>query len=370
MKNTIGKNVAITLFGESHGEMIGCVVDGLPAGITIDQEFLLQQIDKRKPQGSISTTRKESDTPKFVSGIFNGKTTGTPITILMENTQQHSKDYSELQYVARPSHADYVANIKYHGCQDYRGGGHFSGRLTAPIVASGAIALQLLQQKGIYIGSHILQLHNVCDDAFSQGVQVLKEEICKVNELLFAVLNDDKANEMTEVIEQARLQQDSVGGILESAIVGLPVGVGEPFFDSLESVLSHYLFSIGGVKGIEFGSGFALASMYGSQANDAFAVFDNQVVTLTNHNGGINGGISNGMPVILKTVIKPTPSIAKEQETIHMQTLENTTLSIVGRHDPAIIHRARVVQDSLIALALVDMLTEVYGTNWWLSCMD
>ena len=370
MKNTIGNMIALTVFGESHGAMIGCVIDGLPAGIKVDHDFMLNQIDKRKPHGSISTTRKESDIPNIVSGVFNGVTTGTPVTILMENQNQNSKDYSEIQYIARPSHADYVAYKKYNGYQDYRGGGHFSGRITAPIVASGAIALQMLKSKNIEVGTHILQLHNVYDDAFSQGLHILKEEIEKVNGMQFAVLNDDKQEEMKEVIEQARLQQDSVGGILESAIVGLPVGIGEPFFDSLESVLSHYLFSIGGVKGIEFGSGFDFANMLGSYANDAFTAYDNQIMTLTNHNGGINGGISNGMPVVLKTVIKPTPSITQEQDTVNMQTLENTKLNIVGRHDPAIIHRARVVQDSLIALALVDMLTVVYGTNWWTTCTD
>ena len=370
MKNTIGNVIALTVLGESHGEMIGCVIDGLPSGIAIDYDFMLAQVDKRKPQGSISTTRKESDIPLIVSGVFNGVTTGTPVTILMENQNQNSKDYSVLQHVARPSHADYVANKKYHGYQDYRGGGHFSGRITAPIVAAGAIALQMLKKKDILVGTHILQLHNVYDDAFSQGVHVLKEEIEKVNGMTFAVVNDDIQDEMISVIQQAREQQDSVGGVLESAVVGLPAGIGEPFFDSLESVLSHYLFSIGGIKGIEFGSGFALANMYGSEANDAFAVYDDKVVTLTNHNGGINGGITNGMPVVLKTVVKPTASIAREQETVNMQTLENTTLNIVGRHDPAIIHRVRIVQDSLIALALVDMLTVVYGIDWWMSCTD
>lgn len=370
MKNTIGKNVAITLFGESHGDMIGCVLDGVCAGVSIDMEFMLKQLDKRKPQGSISTARKESDMPKIVSGVFEGKTTGTPITILMENQDQKSKDYSALKDVARPSHADYVANIKYHGYQDYRGGGHFSGRLTAPIVAAGAVALQLLQQKGIFIGTHILQLYNVFDDAFSSNAEELKCEIDKVNAMYFAVLNDYIGQKMEETIELARLQQDSVGGVLESAIVGLPSGIGEPFFDSLESVISHYLFSIGGIKGIEFGSGFSFANMYGSCANDAFRNERGNVVTTTNHNGGINGGISNGMPILVKTVVKPTPSIAKEQETINMKTLENTTVAIHGRHDPAIIHRARVVQDSLLALALVDMLTEVYGTSWWMPCMD
>ena len=370
MKNTIGKNVAITLFGESHGELIGCVLDGVCAGISLDMDFMLQQLNKRKPQGSISTARKESDVPKIVSGVFEGKTTGTPITILMENQDQKSKDYSLLKDIARPSHADYVANKKYHGYQDHRGGGHFSGRLTAPIVAAGAIALQILEQKGISIGTHILQLHNVFDDTFSTNPEDLKCEIAKVNKMYFAVLNEYIGQKMEETIELARLQQDSVGGVLESVIVGLPCGIGEPFFDSLESVISHYLFSIGGIKGIEFGSGFALANMYGSNANDAFRNENGNVVTTTNHNGGINGGISNGMPVVVKTVVKPTPSIAKEQDTVNMKTLENTTIAIHGRHDPAIIHRARVVQDSLLALALVDMLTEVYGTNWWMSCMD
>ncbi|MDD6467008.1 MAG: chorismate synthase [Erysipelotrichaceae bacterium] len=366
MKNTIGTLVSVTLFGESHGEKIGCVMDGLPAGIAIDEAFLSQQIDKRRPQGTISTSRKESDIPHFVSGYFNGRTTGTPLTILMDNTQQRSQDYGQLKEIARPSHADYTAEVKYHGYQDYRGGGHFSGRLTAPLVACGAIALQMLQKKGIVIGTHIQQLYDILDEPFSCDKDQLKQQLQSLNERYLAVIQPEKEKEMVQAIEQARLQQDSLGGILESIVCGVPAGVGEPFFGSLESVISHYLFSIGGIKGVEFGLGFDFAKRKGSEANDAF-IYTHQVETKTNHNGGINGGISNGMPIRLRTVVKPTPSISQRQETIHLKTHEAVQLEIQGRHDPAIIHRVRVVQDSMIALALVDLLTIRYGIGWWME---
>lgn len=364
MKNTIGTLVTVTLFGESHGSCIGCVMDGLPSGITIDESFLYQQIDKRKAQGKISTPRQEMDEPHIISGYFDGHTTGTPLTILMENTQQNSKDYTKLKEIARPSHADYTAQMKYQGFQDYRGGGHFSGRLTAPLVAAGAIALQMLKSKGIEVGTHIQQLHRIHDVPFSEDVDLARKQIQTLETKYFAILQEDLEERMIQEIDQARMNQDSVGGILESMVVGLPAGIGEPFFDSVESVISHYLFSIGGIKGIEFGLGFEFANHYGSEVNDAF-IYTDQVETRTNHNAGINGGITNGMPIRLRTVVKPTPSISQPQDTINMITHEAVKLEIHGRHDPAIIHRVRVVQDSLIALALVDLLTIQFGFGWW-----
>lgn len=361
MKSTIGNLLQLTLFGESHGEAIGCVVDGLAPGVAIDTQFIAHQMELRKPKGSISTQRKEADEVRIVSGVFHGKTCGTPLCILIENTSQHSKDYEKTKDVARPSHADYTAQVKYGGYQDYRGGGHFSGRLTAPLVAVGAICLSLLKEKGILIGSHIASLHGIDDDAFSSDENTCKAQMEQLNEEYFAVLNPHQQALMQEAIEKARLDSDSVGGIIETMILGMPSGIGEPYFHSLESELSHLLFSVGAVKGVEFGLGFELAQKLGSEANDALYYQDGKVKTKTNHNGGINGGISNGMPIQIRTCIKPTPSIYQPQETINMATHENTTISIEGRHDPCIVHRARVVLDSVIAIGLVDLLMQRYG---------
>lgn len=353
MKNTFGNALQITIFGESHGDQIGVILDGIPAGIQLDMELIHQQMEKRKAKGRISTQRHEADEVKIVSGYFEGKTTGTPIGIMIANTAQHSADYEKTKNRIRPSHADYSADVKYQGFQDYRGGGHFSGRITAPLTAAGAIAMQILKEHGITIASHILTCKDVHDKAFSQEESELKKEMKRMNEEDIAILDEQAKREMLKVMEQAANDGDSVGGILESVITGIPAGIGEPFFDSIESELSHLLFSVPAVKGVEFGSGFAFSKMYGSQANDSF-YFDNGVKTRTNHNGGINGGITNGMPIHIKTVIKPTPSIYKPQETIDRVTHEAVTLQIQGRHDPAIIHRARVVVDSVLALGILD----------------
>ncbi len=360
MKNTFGNQITITLFGESHGPQIGAVVDGLAPGMDVDLEFMRKQLELRKPHGKISTQRVEADEPKIVSGVFEGKTTGTPLCILFENSNTKSKDYSKTKDLMRPGHADFTAAEKYHGFADYRGGGHFSGRLTTPLVAVGAILIQALQKKGIYIGSHIQKCGTIEDQRFVDSV----EEICKVNELLFPVLDEEKAKEMYAYVEQAATEGDSVGGVLETVVLGMPSGVGEPWFDTMESMLAHGMFSIPAVKGVEFGAGFGFAEMKGSEANDAFEVKDGTVITKTNHNGGINGGITNGMPVRFQTVIKPTSSIYKEQDTVNMETMENTKLQIEGRHDPAIIHRARVVVDSMTAIVLADLLATRFGTDW------
>lgn len=357
MKNTFGNQIHTTIFGESHGDVIGVVLDGIAAGIPLDLSFIEQMMDKRKAKGRISTQRKEIDAIQIVSGYFNGYTTGAPITILIQNTNTRSGDYEKTKERLRPSHADYTADVKYEGYQDYRGGGHFSGRITAPLTAAGAIAMQILQQKGIFIGSHILQCHTVRDEAFAHDEEVLLTQIKAMNASDFAVLHTDKAQAMRTRMEKAAADGDSVGGIIESAVIHLPAGIGEPFFDSLESHLSHLLFSVPAVKGVQFGLGFGFADMYGSEANDAL-YFDGKVKTKTNHNGGINGGISNGMPIIIQTVIKPTPSIYKEQDTIHRTTHEAVKLKIEGRHDPAIIHRARIVVDSVIALGILDLMAE------------
>lgn len=360
MKNVFGNSITVTLFGESHGAEIGAVVDGLAPGIDVDLEFMRKQLDLRKPHGKISTQRVETDEPHIVSGVFEGKTTGTPICILFENLNTKSKDYSKTKDLMRPGHADYTAMEKYHGFADYRGGGHFSGRITTSIVAAGAILLDTLKKKGILIGSHIAQCGTIKDVPF----QEYEKDIQKVNELLFPVLDEEAAKEIHAYMEEAAKEGDSVGGILETVITGLPAGVGEPWFDTMESMLAHAMFSVPAVKGIEFGKGFAFAEMKGSEANDAFVMQDGKVCTKTNHNGGINGGITNGMPVQFHTVIKPTPSIYKKQETVDIGTRENVTLQIEGRHDPAIIHRARVVVDSMTAIVIADMLALRYGTDW------
>lgn len=362
MKNTIGNHISCTIFGESHGDVIGVVLDGLPAGIAIDMEHLQSQMEKRKAKGRISTQRHESDEVHITSGYFEGKTTGTPLTILIENKAQHSQDYTKTKCRLRPSHADYSADEKYLGYQDYRGGGHFSGRISAPLVAAGAIAIQILQSYDIHIGTHIENCHGVQDDAFSEDLETLETQIKRLNTLEFPVLNEEKAIAMRNEMESAANQGDSVGGILESAIIHLPTGIGEPFFDSVESVLAHYLYSVPAVKGVSFGLGFGNALLYGSEANDAIIVKDQCVRTKTNHNAGINGGITNGMPIIIHTCIKPTPSIYKEQKTIDKDTHEPVTLTIQGRHDPAIIHRARVVVDSVLALGILDLLMERFAT--------
>lgn len=358
MKSSIGKNITISLYGESHGEAIGVVIDGLTSGIPIDTDFMQAQLDKRKPKGKISTQRKEEDDFKIISGVFNGYTTGSPIHIMIENKAQRSQDYHP--ELPRPSHADYVAHIKYEGYQDYRGGGHFSGRLTAPLVAAGSIAIDLLERKGILIGTHIKKCQHLEDRDFDDYY----EDIETCNEQYFSVLDENVQKEMIAFIEKAANQHDSVGGILETCILDLPIGVGEPFFHSIESTLSQYLFSIPAVKGIEFGLGFDFVNHFGSEVNDELVSEDKMIYMTSNHNGGINGGISNGMPILVRLIIKPTPSIFKPQHTVNLNTMENEILTLTGRHDPAIFHRARVVVDSMIALALLDLLVEKNGQGW------
>ena len=359
MKNTFGQGIAVTIFGESHGEAIGAVIDGLCAGLEVDTDLIDAQLAKRRPQGKTDTARVEKDEYKILSGVFNGKTTGTPIAIVIPNENTRSKDYN--YGIARPSHADYSAYCKYHGYEDYRGGGHFSGRVTAALVAAGAILISALEKKGIKIGTHILSCAGERDRAFDN----ISSDIVALKNAQFPVLNQDAEAKMTDKILEAKAQGDSVGGVLQTAIYGVPAGVGEPWFDSVESVLSHALFSIGGVKGIEFGAGFALAEMKGSEANDSFTMNDGKIVTKTNNNGGINGGITNGMPIVFNLAVKPTPSILKEQQTVSFTERKNEALKIEGRHDPAIIRRASVVVDSICALVVADMLSQRYGTDFF-----
>ena len=360
MKNTFGTSVAVTLFGESHGEYIGAVLDGLAPGIAIDHEYIAHMLTLRRPAGKISTPRQEQDAYRIVSGVRNGKTTGTPITILIPNENVNSGDYSRTETVARPSHADFAAQCKYHGFQDYRGGGHFSGRITAALVAAGAICKCALEQKGIRIGTHVKKCGGVSDRDFGD----LSSDIQLLNDKVFAVLEEASAEKMQEAILAAAADGDSVGGILETAVVGVPEGVGEPWFDTMEGMLSHMLFSIPAVKGVEFGAGFGLADLRGSTANDPFHMENGKVVSDTNHSGGINGGITNGMPIVFRTAVKPTPTIFKPQKTVDFGTMTDAVLTPKGRHDPAIVHRARIVQDAATAIVLCDALALRFGTDW------
>ena len=361
MKDSFGNSVSVTISGESHGAALVAVLSGLAPGIPVDEDFIAAQLTKRRPAGAISTARREADKFKILSGVFGGFTTGTPVTILIPNENTVSKDYSEIASSARPGHADYAAQCKYHGFQDYRGGGHFSGRVTAALVAAGAIAISALGRKGIKIGTHVASCGGVRDRAFGN----LDEDIDLLNSVGFAVLDGEAGKKMEEAILAARENLDSVGGVLETAVTGVPAGVGEPFFDSVESRLAHILFSIPAIKGVEFGSGFAMADMRGSEANDPFGIDESgKIYTKTNHNGGINGGITNGAPIVFRCAVKPTPSVARPQETVDFIKNEEKILEIHGRHDPAIVHRARVVVDSAAALALCDLLAERYGTDW------
>lgn len=361
MKNTFGNNISVTLFGESHGEMIGAVLDGMAPGIPVDEAYIAHQMNlRRSANAMLSTARAEPDLVRIVSGVFEGKTTGTPITFLIENTNTKSKDYAAMRYIARPGHADYTAEMKYCGFQDPRGGGHFSGRITAGLVAAGAVALTALKGKGITVGTHIAACAGIHDRAFED----LTADLAVLNEKDFAVLDPVAEEEIKAAITAAKMEGDSVGGVLETAVTGLPAGVGEPWFDTVESVLAHILFGIPAIKGVEFGAGFALAHQKGSAANDPFRVENGKIITSTNNCGGILGGITNGMPLLIRCAVKPTPSIYKEQETVDFGKCENSSLVIHGRHDPAIIHRARVVVDSAVALALCDLLATKYGTDW------
>ncbi len=358
MKNTFGTSVCVTLFGESHGPAIGAVLDGLAPGIPVDEKQIAHQLDLRRPAGRISTARQEPDPFRIVSGVFEGKTTGTPLTLLIPTTDTRSGDYR--RGALRPGHADYTAHIKYHGFEDYRGGGHFSGRITAALTAAGAVAAGALRLRGIRIGTHIARCAGIRDADFTD----FEKDIDRLNEMPFAVLDEAKGAEMRAAVEQAAAGGDSVGGVLETAVTGMPAGVGEPWFDTLEGLLAHGLFGIPAVKGVEFGDGFALAEKRGSEANDAFALRQGKTVTRTNHNGGINGGISNGMPLLFRCAVKPTPSIALPQDSVNAEGTAEETLQLGGRHDPAVVHRARVVADSVTALVLCDALALRFGTDW------
>ena len=359
MKNTFGNSFCVTLFGESHGQAVGAVLDGLKPGEEIDLQKISALLKMRKGAAAFSTKRNEKDEFKIVSGFFEGKTTGTPLCILIENNDTKSADYSEMKSVARPSHADYTAFLKYHGYNDYRGGGHFSGRITAALTAAGAVALQILERRGVKIGTHILS----CGDVSDRHFENCKEDFEKLSSLPLPVLDDAAREKIEERITAARKDGDSVGGVLETVVTGFPASVGEPWFDTVEGVLSHMLFSVPAVKGVSFGAGFDFGKMTGFEANDPFIIKDGKVITETNRNGGINGGITNAMPIVINCAVKPTPSIYKTQKTIDFEKNEQTELLIKGRHDPAIIHKASVVVTAAAAIALLDLLSGRFGTD-------
>ena len=360
MKNTFGNVLTVTLFGESHGEAIGAVIDGIAPGVKIDKDYIDTKMALRRPSGKISTARSEKDEIVFESGVYEGHTTGTPICMVIKNADTHSSDYSSLAGKARPGHADFPAFCKYHGFEDARGGGHFSGRITAALVAAGAIVQSALKEKGIVIGTHISRLAGISDDKMNPA-----EDVEKLENMEFPLVDRSLEEKMKAAIMQARVEGDSVGGILETAVVGMPAGVGEPWFDTVEGLLSHALFSVPAVKGVEFGDGFALADMRGSESNDAYRVDESgRIITETNSNGGIGGGITNGQPIVFRCAVKPTPSIVKKQNTVDFVNVFNTEIAIKGRHDPCIVHRARAVVDAVTALTLADMLSLRFGTDW------
>ena len=358
MSGIWGNNIRISIFGESHGEAIGINIDGLPAGFEIDMDKVLYEMERRAPgRNDLSTPRKEKDLPEILSGYFSGKTTGTPLCAIIRNTNTKSKDYSKLKDIMRPGHADYTGHIRYDGFNDYRGGGHFSGRITAPLVFAGAICRQILEERGILITSHIKSIGEIEDKSFLDVD--INEELIQGFKGKDLPLIDQSLNEsMRKKILAAKEEFDSVGGTVECAVLGIEPGIGNPFFDSVESTLAHLMFSIPAVKGIEFGRGFDITKMKGSEANDSMYFEQEKVKTKTNNNGGILGGITNGMPIVFNTAIKPTSSILKPQNTVNINTKEDTVLEVNGRHDPCIVQRALPVIEAVTAIGILDLIGE------------
>jgi chorismate synthase len=349
-----GRNIRLSVFGESHGPAVGAVIEGLPAGFMPDMSEVERQMARRSPAGKPwATKRNEADAVEVSSGLFNGRLTGSPLCVSIRNSDAHSASYPDKMELPRPGHADYTAHVRYGGAEDFRGGGHFSGRLTAPIMYAGALAMQLLAIKGAAIGSHIRRIGQIADrdwDRAAISTHLLKS----LGNSPFPTLDESAAGEMLAAIENAGNAGDSLGGEIETAVVGLPAGIGSPMMDGIESRLASLLFSIPAVKGVQFGDGFALASMKGSMANDPFILKDGRVMTSTNHNGGLLGGITTGMPLVFGVAVKPTPSIAQEQRTVNLTDMKEQSISVVGRHDPCIVPRALPVIEASAALVLLD----------------
>lgn len=359
MASIWNNKISISLFGESHGPAIGVVIDNLPSGEHIDIDELKRFLARRAPKKDGTTTsRGEEDMPQIMSGLVGDKTTGTPLCAFIQNTDTHSEDYTKLSHLARPGHADYTGAMRYRGFNDPRGGGHFSGRLTAPLVFAGALCGQILERRGIYTGAHILSIHDIADEPFDE-IKVCRDDIIKLRRKRFPVIDDAKGELMREDILKAADGGESLGGVIECAVVNVPAGIGSPIFDGLENSIAQLVFGIPAVKGIEFGAGFKCARMLGSQNNDEFYVNDSgRVVTKTNNHGGILGGISSGMPVILRAAFKPTPSISKPQATVDYSALSNETVNIKGRHDPCIVPRAVPCVEAATAIAILSHMLD------------
>ena len=350
MENSLGKLFTITTFGESHGRCVGVVVDGCPAGLPLTLDDIQKEVDKRRPgTGVASTTRAEEDKVEILSGIFNGRTTGAPICMLTWNRDADSSAYERMRFTPRPGHADYTAFVKYGGFNDFRGGGRFSGRITASFVMAGALAKKLLSTIGIEILAHTIEIGGIT--AKPRAIDAIRKNV-EANQLKCA--DSEAADEMLRLIEQAREENDSLGGTIEGLALHLPAGLGEPVFDTLEGDLAKALFAVPAVKGVEFGAGFSASGKRGSQNNDPFIIRNSKVVTATNNAGGILGGISNGMPLVLRVAVKPTPSIASKQETVDLQKIQNTSLEIKGRHDACIVPRAVAVVEAMMAVTICD----------------
>lgn len=357
MSSLFEGGISVSIFGESHGRGIGVVLDNLPSGEEIDLDVIGEYMARRaaKSDGT-STLRLEKDIPDILSGVYEGKTTGTPLAAVIFNAEQHSGDYSSIAHIARPAHADYTGYLRYNGANDPRGGGHFSGRLTAPLVFAGAVCAQILSHRGITTGAHVRLLKGIEDEAFDP-VNVTAQQLKDVKAAAFPAINAAAGEEMRKAILAAREAQDSIGGIVECAAVGMPAGIGSPMMDGLENVISRLVFAIPAVKGIEFGIGFGCADLFGSENNDEFAVRDGKIVTLTNNHGGILGGISSGMPIIFRTAFKPTPSISRPQKSVDFTTATEQELEIKGRHDPCVVVRAVPCVESALNIALVSALS-------------
>ncbi len=348
MSSSYGKDMRITIFGQSHSPAIGVTIEGIPAGQEIDFNELAVFLDRRAPgRNEFSTARREADKPEFISGIKGNVTCGTPLTAIIRNTDTRSQDYEELVCIPRPGHADYTANVKYGGAQDYAGGGHFSGRMTAPLCVAGGIFMQFLRREGIEIISCIKSIGSISDENELTVSTAGKE---------FPAVSDDAGEKMRALIAAAKAEGDSVGGVIECKVIGVPAGLGDPMFDGIENRIAQAVFGIPAVKGIEFGIGFAAAKLRGSENNDCFEMKENKVVTKTNNCGGILGGITDGMPVVFRAAIKPTPSVAKEQRTLNLVTGEQEILRVGGRHDPCIVPRAVPCIESAAAIAVYDAL--------------
>ena len=357
MSSTYGENLKLSIFGQSHGAAIGMTLDGIPAGLPVDLEQLQTFLNRRAPgQNDYSTPRKDEDRPEFLSGVLDGHTCGAPLAAIIRNTNTRSGDYSNLKDCPRPGHADYTAQVKYGGCQDAAGGGHFSGRLTAPLCIAGGLCKQWLETRGIRVGAHIAAIAGVEDDAFDP----MRPQLEAVN-ADFPVLNPQAGAKMREAVAAARMDLDSVGGIIECAVTGLPVGLGEPMFGGVEGRIAQIVYGIPAVKGVEFGIGFEAANLRGSENNDPFRMENGKVVTATNHCGGILGGITNGMPLLFRAAIKPTPSISQVQQSVSLSLGENRELVVKGRHDPCIVPRAVPVVEAAAAIAIFDLLLQ----NGW-----